>query len=147
VAKSNIFRVEDVPRSTEEIMTITDGATRPDTANLPKTVVRLQACRDRDTGKGIFPRVPATSPSADQFEPITLSEIGTLYSFTIIHPNPKTGQTPFVLAYVDFPEDARVFGRLDLPEGQKPVIGTRISPVSDDEDPTLASSNYTFKLA
>ncbi|MCP6335838.1 OB-fold domain-containing protein, partial [Klebsiella pneumoniae] len=52
-----------------------------------------------------------------------------LYSFTVIHPSPKTGLAPFALVYADFPEDVRVFGRLDLPEGARPEIGMRIAPV------------------
>ncbi|NLS04149.1 OB-fold domain-containing protein [Rhizobium sp. P32RR-XVIII] len=128
-------------------MTIIDQAARPDAAEVSKTVVRLEASRDKSTGKGIFPRIPATSPSADRFEPITLSEVATLYSFTVIHPNPKTGLTPFVLVYADFPEDARVFGRLELPEGQRPAIGMTIRPVSERAAPMSASTSYTFELA
>ena len=77
------------------------------------------------------------SPAARRFEPVTLSAQAVLYSFTVIYPNPRTGQQPFALVYADFPEGARVFGRLALPEGARPVIGTRletvIEPSSDGE--------------
>ncbi|WP_082928905.1 hypothetical protein [Rhizobium bangladeshense] len=66
-------------------------------------LVRLEASRDRETGKGVFPRLPATSPSVDRCEPITRSTEATLYSHTTIHPNPKTGEPPFTLVYADFP--------------------------------------------
>jgi uncharacterized OB-fold protein len=90
---------------------------------------KLAASRDRATGHCVFPRLPEHSPAARRFEPVTLSAQAVLYSFTIIHPNPKTGQQPFALVYADFPEGARVFGRLALPEGARPVIGTRLETV------------------
>ena len=90
---------------------------------------RLVASRDRTTGRCVFPRLPDHSPAAGRYEPVTLSAQASLYSFTIIHPNPKTGQRPFVLAYADFPEGARVFGQLQLPEGVRPVIGSRVETI------------------
>jgi uncharacterized protein len=94
--------------------------------------IQLGASRDRRTGQCVFPRIPETSPAAPRYEPVELSERATLYSFTIIHPNPKTGQAPFPLVYADFPEAARVFGRLRLPEGQRPRIGMALVAVSDE---------------
>ena len=92
-------------------------------------VRKLVASRDRMTGRCVFPRVPDQSPAATRYEPVTLSAHARLYSFTVIHPNPKTGQPPFALAYADFPEGARVFGRLRMPEGARPAIGTRLDAV------------------
>ncbi|WP_424139532.1 Zn-ribbon domain-containing OB-fold protein [Roseomonas chloroacetimidivorans] len=94
--------------------------------------IRLQASRDRHSDQCVFPAVPESSPSAPRYEPVQLSERAVLYSFTVIHPNPKSGQAPFALVYADFPERARVFGRLRLPEGQRPRIGMPLSPVADD---------------
>ena len=102
-----------------------------DTSTDQRPCLKLLASRDRVSGHGVFPRVPERSPSAPRFESITLSDSATLYSFTVIHPNPKTGQAPFALAYADFPEDVRVFGRLDLPEGDRPLIGMRLGVVGD----------------
>ena len=101
----------------------------PSTAN--EHVIHLQASRDRATGQGIFPAIPETSPAASRYEPITLSDHAVLYSFTVIHPNPKSGQPPFALAYADFPEKARVFGRLRMPTGERPRIGMVLRPVAD----------------
>ncbi|WP_458098202.1 Zn-ribbon domain-containing OB-fold protein [Roseomonas sp. WA12] len=100
--------------------------------------VHLQASRDLRTGEGVFPAIPATSPSSSRYEALTLSDRAALYSFTVIHPNPKTGQVPFALVYADFPEKARVFGRLRLPEGQRPRIGMALRPVAD------ATVGYAF---
>lgn len=87
---------------------------------------RLVGSKDLKTGKCIFPRIPEESPSAHLYSAIVLSRRGVVYSFTIIHPNPKTGETPFALAYVDFPEGARAFGRLNLPLGERPTIGMAV---------------------
>ena len=86
----------------------------------------LVASRDRMSGKCVFPRVPDRSPASSRYEPVELSPLATLYSFTVIHPNPKTGEKAFVAIYADFPESARVFGRLRLPDGARPVIGMRL---------------------
>jgi uncharacterized OB-fold protein len=83
----------------------------------------LVGSRDLRNGKCVFPRIPEDSPSAPRFATIDLSQRGQLYSFTVIHPNPKTGEKPFVLAYVDFPEGARAFGRLDLKPDARAEIG------------------------
>jgi uncharacterized OB-fold protein len=88
--------------------------------------LRLQASREKASGKGVFPRIPENSPAWERFEPILLSSKATLYSFTVIHPNPKTGLKPFTLVYADFPEDVRVFGKLDLAEGERVRIGAEL---------------------
>ena len=94
----------------------------------------LEASRDKTTGGGVFPRVPDHSPSAFRFDPITLSPTARLYSFTVIHPNPKSGEAPFALVYADYPEEVRVFGRLSLPDGERPTIGMALVAVSTDPD-------------
>ncbi|MDB5577631.1 MAG: hypothetical protein JWR80_2807 [Bradyrhizobium sp.] len=109
--------------------------------NLARQDVRLilKASRDRVTGGGVFPRIPDQAPSASRFEPITLSPVATLYSYTIVHPNPKTGEKPFALIYADFPEQVRVFGRLELPAGDRPKIGMALTVVS--ADPTRSAAD------
>jgi len=112
---------------------------------LSNSVFRLRGSRDKSSGKGVFPAIPETSPSAPRYEPLPLSEQATLYSFTVIHPNPKSGLPPFFLAYADFPEEVRVFGRLKLPDGERPRIGMRIRTVSAAAPGTeTAQSDYLF---
>ncbi|MGY0793734.1 Zn-ribbon domain-containing OB-fold protein [Azospirillum argentinense] len=103
---------------------------------------RLAASRHRETGRCVFPRVPAASPAAPRYEPVTLSSHARLYSHTVIHPNPKTGQAPFALVYADFPEEVRVFGRLDLPEGVRPSIGARLEAIIDES--ADGNARYVF---
>lgn len=105
----------------------------------------LKASRDKATGGGVFPRVPDQAVAAGRFEPITLSPTATLYSYTVIHPNPKTGEKPFTLVYADFPEEVRVFGRLVLRDGERPTIGMTLQVVP--AGPAADSEAYLFVAA
>ena len=49
---------------------------------------RLVASRDRRTGEVHFPVFRSVSPLAADHETIALSERGSLYSYSIIHPSP-----------------------------------------------------------
>jgi uncharacterized OB-fold protein len=102
----------------------------------------LVGSRDLKSGKCVFPRIPENSPSAPRFAAIDLSQRGLLYSFTVIHPNPTTGEKPLVLAYVDFPEGARAFGRLDLEPGARAEIGMAVEV--HFEKPAGTSTRYRF---
>jgi uncharacterized protein len=102
----------------------------------------LVGSRDLQSGKSVFPRVPENSPSAPRFAAIDLSQRGLLYSFTVIHPNPKTGEKPFVVAYVDFPEGARAFGRLNLEPGARAEIGMAVEVRI--ENPAGTGTHYHF---
>lgn len=83
----------------------------------------IRCSRSKQSGKMVFPEIPAESPAAHLYEPVTVSNQAKLYSFTTIHPNPKSGLPPFSLAYADFADQVRVFGRLDLPPDAQPLIG------------------------
>jgi len=90
----------------------------------------LLASRDRETGERIFPAVPDASPLARRHELVPVPGEGVLYSFTVIHPSPKSGQLPFALGYVDFPGPVRLFGR--LPGKDRPAIGGRYTTRPDE---------------
>ncbi|TBF87471.1 OB-fold domain-containing protein [Rhizobium leguminosarum] len=113
-------------------------------ADTAKVAVNLSASRDKKGGKGLFPRVPTGSPSADRYEPIVLSSTASLYTFTIIHPNPKTGLQPYALIYADFAEDTRVFGRLELAPDERPSIGMQLRVVCR-EDAGDPDTHYCFE--
>ncbi|PZQ45727.1 MAG: nucleotide-binding protein [Rhodovulum sulfidophilum] len=96
--------------------------------------VALLASRERTGGKGVFPRIPSECPAAALYEDIELTGPATLYSFTVIHPSPRSGEAPFVLALADFGGEARVFGRLIHPIDAV-SIGMRLEVrPSDPED-------------
>jgi uncharacterized OB-fold protein len=81
--------------------------------NRPEVI--LPASRDKMTGKGVFPQVPRHSPVAARYQDIELTGPARLYSYTVIHPHPKTKLAPYALAYADFQEGVRVFARLECP--------------------------------
>lgn len=86
----------------------------------------LLASRDRDSGEIVFPALPATSPLLDRHENVRVAGTGRVYSYTVIHPAPKTGEAPYPLGFVDFPGPVRIFGRLQGKD--RPVIGDRYTP-------------------
>jgi uncharacterized OB-fold protein len=97
--------------------------------------VILLGSRSRSGGGGVFPRIPAHSPAAHLYEDIELAGPAQLYSYTVIHPGPKTGKPPFVLILADYPQNARVFGRLDMDPEQVTIgmqVEARANPASDD---------------
>ena len=90
----------------------------------------LLASRDRSTQERVFPAFAPASPLADQYDTVPVAGTGTLYSFTVIHPNPKGGEQPYALGLVDFPGPVRLFGRL---EGTgRPAIGAHYMPRPDE---------------
>lgn len=108
-------------------------------------VRHLSASREHSTGKHYFPPIPLSSPLASRYELARLADQATLYSYTIIHPNKKSGKQPFVLVYADFPENVRVFGPMSLPADTRPRIGQKLRiefPVDD-----LGDIHYLFKPA
>ncbi len=83
----------------------------------------LLACRHHHDDTLHFPPLPLTSPRAGDTEIVALHGTPTLYSYTVMHPSPKTGLPPMPLGFADFPEGVRIFGRLVYPEGRRPAIG------------------------
>lgn len=104
--------------------------------------VRLLASLELDSGIHLFPPIPAQSPLADRFRVVALSPTASIFSFTEIHPNPKSGKSPFVLIYADFPELVRVLGRLRMTHPARPVIGDSVCV--DIEDGGENGPQYVF---
>lgn len=75
--------------------------------------VRLIASRCKKCGQHHLPKVAfCGSCRGTQFEDATLSASGNLYSFTVIHAPPAGYPEIYVVGYVDFPEQVRVFGQV-----------------------------------
>jgi uncharacterized OB-fold protein len=91
---------------------------------------RLIASRDTKTGVLRFPAFPADSPLATGQEVVALDGTGTVYSYSVIHPNPQSGAQPFALGYVDLPGPVRIFGRV---EGDTLRIGAACTAVAHAE--------------
>lgn len=91
----------------------------------------LVASRNRATRELIFPAVPDSSPLAAQHETVPVHGVGTVYSFTIIHPGKKSGESPYALGFVDFAGPVRIFGRLYGKE--RPAIGEQYAARRDEQ--------------
>ena len=83
----------------------------------------LLASRDVASGELVFPPIPDDSPLAVRHETTPIGNLGIVYSHSVIHPNPKSGQAPYAVGYVDFPGGTRIFGRLE--GARRPAIGER----------------------
>lgn len=64
-----------------------------------------------------------------------LSDMGTLYSYSIVHIGPAGRAVPYTVGYVDLPEDARVFAHIDETDesGLRPDLAVRLE-LREDED-------------
>jgi len=92
--------------------------------------LRLIASRNTKTGTLRFPAYPAGSPLAMGQETVALETGGTVYSYSVIHPNPKSGAQPFALGYVDLPGPVRIFGRI---QGNHVRIGAACEAIANAE--------------
>lgn len=99
----------------------------------------------RHTGRAelYFPPLPATSPQHAGAALVELEGVPTLYSYTVMHPSPKTGKPPMALGYADYPEGVRIFGRLMYPAGRRPAIGDALAPCLVETD---EGTVYGFEL-
>ena len=68
---------------------------------------------------------------------IPLSKQGTLYSWSIVHVAPKGWHLPFIAAYVDLPEEVRIFTHLVGVDPEDLVfdmpVEVRIAELATDE--------------
>ena len=101
----------------------------------------LLAGRCPDCGRTAFPvRDSCPACGSDQeTDPLTLSGHGEVYSYTIVRQAPKGLPTPYVLAYVDLPENSvRVMTRLDQVDPDHVTIGMPVEltaiPSSSTDD-------------
>lgn len=98
----------------------------------------LLASRNRNTGRVQFPPTKEASPLAADYELVSIGCSGMLYSYTVIHPNPKSGALPHALGYVDIEGvPLRLFGQLR--GSNSPAIGKRYRVVAD------AQVGYVFE--
>jgi len=91
----------------------------------------LVASRHLATGEIVFPALAPASPLHDEHETVSVAPVGHVYSYTVIHPGPKSGASPYALGSVDFPGPVRIFGR--LAGTARPAIGDRCRARPDDE--------------
>lgn len=98
---------------------------------------KLIASRDTRTGTLRFPAFGDDSPLVLGQETMEIPEGGKVYSFSTIHPSPKSGAQPFAVGYVDLPGPVRIFGRI---QGGEVRIGAACEAVAD------AEFGYVFQI-
>ena len=105
--------------------------------------VVLLAYRHRGQDALYFPPLPSSSPLAGETIQVPLTGAPTLYSFTVMHPSPKTGKPPMPLGFADYPEGVRIFGQLLYPQDRRPAIGDVLEACLIDSDD---GQIYAFRL-
>ena len=110
---------------------------------------RLLGSRCEACGTSQFPArdfCPACRAECAQVR-LPLSEHGTVFSYTVVHQSPS-GDTPYVLAYVDLLDEVRVLARLEDLEGEPRTgmpVRLRLTQVRvDDVIPVIV---YVFTTA
>jgi uncharacterized OB-fold protein len=72
--------------------------------------VRLLGSECADCGKHLFPPAEVCPEClSENLADLALGATGTLYSWSVVHAAPKGWNLPFIAAYVDLPDDVRVF--------------------------------------
>jgi len=99
-------------------------------------------------GARSFPRaLVCTECMSEDIEPVALGTEGTLYSYSVVHQAPKGWRVPYVVGYVDLPDNVRVFAHLDADPKtlaiDMPV--TLATGVVADDASGAALSSYVFK--
>ena len=112
--------------------------------------VRLVGLRCCDCRRVHFPVAEFCSNCrGEHFEPAPLGERGRLYSYSEIHVAPRQFEVPYIVGYVDFPADVRVFGQIDgrledLSPGMEMTVGW--GPVRRADDGSMVET-YRFRRA
>ncbi|MHB8262466.1 MAG: Zn-ribbon domain-containing OB-fold protein [Acidimicrobiales bacterium] len=111
--------------------------TKADEAGTPEKVVnyviegdkvRLRASRCSACGSVFHPpRTICPADGASPLEETLLGDEGTVYTFTVVRQSTPEFRVPYVLVYVDFPEQVRVLMPYDGEE--PPPIGSRVNVV------------------
>lgn len=108
----------------------------------------LLGSRCDECGKVWFPKLEVCPNCWSKLEQIPLSRTGKLYSYSIIHIGQKGIKSPYVIGYVDFPENVRVFAQIAIPH-EKLRIGMGVEVIEGvvrlDKDGNPAMVSYMFK--
>ncbi|QTA92882.1 Zn-ribbon domain-containing OB-fold protein [Desulfonema magnum] len=74
----------------------------------------LKGYKCKKCGKLDFPKLsPCPTCWGEEFEMIPLSRKGILYSFADIYIGQPGMDTPYIVGYIDLPEEIRIFAQLD----------------------------------
>jgi hypothetical protein len=90
---------------------------------------RLEAKKDKDTGKVYFPpRVVVPGNLQPEFEDTALSGTGKVVTYTIIQvpPTPMSDLAPYALVIVDTPEGVRLMAQMSDCDPDEVTIGMEV---------------------
>ncbi|WP_427165414.1 Zn-ribbon domain-containing OB-fold protein [Streptomyces sp. C1-1] len=107
-----------------------------------ETGSRLRGSRCADCAVATYPADPACPRCGGPAEPVVLSAVGTLWTWTVQRYAPKSppyippaaGFTPFTVGYVELPEGVRVLAVLDI-RPEKAEIGMPLTIAAGDGVP------------
>lgn len=89
---------------------------RPDLLEVPEDGSKpyLKGYRCKNCGQLDFPKVtPCPNCWGEEFEMVPLSRTGKIYSCTDIYVGQPGLETPYMIAYIDLPENIRIFAQLE----------------------------------
>lgn len=142
----NVPTSQKKPRLPHEGCSVDGADVRASDGQLQLVGSHCQQCDAR-----IFPsNVLCPFCLSEDVKPLPLSNIGSLYSFTVIHAAPAMWEVPYGIAYVDLPEKVRVFGKLAHADGtqwkldQKVQLRVARAAGSDEQNPQY---QYFFDAA
>jgi uncharacterized OB-fold protein len=100
---------------------------------LPNTLIQTARgwailCGECDSCKALIFPMPPICPTClgESISTRPIDSQGRLYTYTIVHAARPGWNSPYGLAYVDFPEGVRICGPLDLPVSGKIELDTAV---------------------
>ena len=110
----------------------------------------LKGYRCKKCGQLDFPKMnPCPSCWGEEFEVVPLSRKGKIYSFADIFIGQPGLSTPYIIGYVDLPEDLRIFAMLDGEVGSftcEEEVELTVGEIRKNRD-GLPLMSYKFKKA
>ncbi len=115
----------------------------------PDGTGRLLGSKCSSCGAHFFPVRDACSGCLSRdLETIRFATQGVLYTYSVVRQSLPKYPTPYVLAYVDFPENVRIMGQVSGCEIEEVKIGMRmelsIEPFGEDAEGNQLTG-YRFK--
>ena len=122
----------------------------PDLLEIPEdgSPPYLKGYRCKKCGQLDFPKLsPCPRCWGDEFVMVPLSRMGTLYSYSDIYIGQPDLETPYIIGYIDLPENIRIFAMLEGEVGSfkcDEKVELTIGPIRMNRD-GLPITSYKFK--
>ncbi len=109
----------------------------PDTYEVEGDTLYLVGSQCSECGAAFYPpQVVCARCGSREGESLRLGPQGVVYSWSRVHQSTPEFETPYVLAYVDFPQDVRVL--VPLVKGAEPKVGMVVT-LGMDQGPRRAA--------